>query len=250
MIDTHCHIQYMKYDEDRDEVLKRSFDAGMQLICVGTDLEMSKSAVKLAERYPSQIWATVGLHPNDNLTESYDQSEYRKLAQHPQVVAIGEIGLDYFRTPEVEQQATQKQRFLEQISLALELGKPAVIHCREAHKDMFDIVTKNPDLKGVIHSFTGTWSEAQKYIEVGFFIGFNGIITFARDYDETVKNISLENVLLETDAPFLTPIPHRGKRNEPLYVRFVAEKIAEIKNIPLEDVITATTHNARTLFRL
>src|SRR3989344_4062985 len=265
MIDTHCHPQYFKFDEDREAMLQRAFDAGIKMICVGTDYEMSQKAIELARQHEG-MWASVGLHPNDNLDEKYDSSVYEKLAGHQKLVAIGEIGLDYYRTPDIEQQKIQKARFLEQISLAIRLNKPMIIHCRSgstplhqsdsgqvttsAHQDMYDILSQNPDARGVIHSFTGTWTDAEKYLKLGFYIGLNGIITFARDYDESVQNIPLDSILLETDAPYLTPIPHRGKRNEPGYVKYVAEKIAELKKISVEEVENVTDQNAIDLFGL
>lgn len=249
MFDTHSHIQYNKFDDDRVEVLQRAKDAGVKMICVGTDYDMSVKAIELATVHES-IWASVGLHPNDNLDEKYDGNKYEELAKHPKVVAIGEIGLDYYRTPDEEQQRIQKARFQEQISLAVRLNKPLIIHCREAHKDMIEILSQNPDARGVIHSFTGTREEAQKYLELGFYIGLNGIITFTDQYNEIVENIPLKRILLETDAPFLTPIPHRGKRNEPSYVKFVAERIAEIKKLSLAEVESVTDMNAKELFNL
>src|SRR3989344_1252651 len=255
MFDTHSHIQYNKFDDDRVEVLQRAKDSGVKMICVGTDYEMSQKAIYLAEKHEG-IWASVGLHPNDNLDEKYDSNVYEELARHPKVVAIGEIGLDYYRTPDEEQQRIQKARFQEQISLAVRLNKPLIIHCREAHTDMIEVIGNwkleigNSALRGVIHSFTGTREEAQKYLELGFYIGLNGIITFTDQYNEIVENIPLKRILLETDAPFLTPIPHRGKRNEPSYVKFVAERIAEIKKLSLAEVESVTDMNAKELFNL
>jgi len=255
MFDTHSHIQYNKFDDDRVEVLQRAKDSGVKMICVGTDYEMSQKAIYLAEKHEG-IWASVGLHPNDNLDEKYDSNVYEELARHPKVVAIGEIGLDYYRTPDEEQQRIQKARFQEQISLAVRLNKPLIIHCREAHTGMIEVIGNwkleigNSALRGVIHSFTGTREEAQKYLELGFYIGLNGIITFTDQYNEIVENIPLKRILLETDAPFLTPIPHRGKRNEPSYVKFVAERIAEIKKLSLAEVESVTDMNAKELFNL
>ena len=249
MFDTHSHIQYNKFDDDRVEVLQRAKDSGVKMICVGTDYEMSQKAIYLAEKHEG-IWASVGLHPNDNLDEKYDSNVYEELARHPKVVAIGEIGLDYYRTPDEEQQRIQKARFQEQISLAVRLNKPLIIHCREAHKDMIEILSQNPDARGVIHSFTGTREEAQKYLELGFYIGLNGIITFTNQYNETVEDIPLGHILLETDAPYLTPVPHRGKRNEPSYVKYVADKIAKVKKISTEEVEKVTDQNAEELFKL
>ena len=149
VIDTHCHVQFPQYDHDRAEVIRRALDAGIGMICVGTDLEMSRRAVELADRYEG-IWASVGLHPNDNLTEHYNQSLYRDLTAHPKVIAIGEIGLDYYRTTEPHLREIQKERFKEQLSLS---DKPLIIHCRDAHDDMIEILHAT-HMRGVIHSFT------------------------------------------------------------------------------------------------
>lgn len=249
MFDTHCHPQFSQYDKDREEIIAKALGGGIKIICVGTDFEMSQKAIALASQYDG-MWASVGLHPNDDLKEGFDVNKYRRLAEHPKVVAIGEIGLDYYRTPDLKQQKIQQQRFLEQINLATEANKPAIIHCRNAHEDMLDIISRNPDLQGVIHSFTGTPKEAIQYINLGFHIGFNGIITFTHDYDEAVKQTPLEKILTETDAPYLTPIPHRGQRNEPSYVKFVIQKIAEIKNIGIDEVAGTTAQNALELFSL
>lgn len=260
IIDTHSHPQASQYDSDRDQVLARAREAGVGLICVGTDWEMSKAAIELAEKNEN-IWASVGLHPNDNLAEEYDQDMYRELAAHPKVVAIGEIGLDYYRTTEAHHKQKQRERFEKQIELAVETGKPLILHCRDgstplttsAHEDVTGILKSNEarlKSRGVIHSFTGKLSDAEQYLAMGFYIGLNGIITFARQYDDVVMSIPLEKILLETDAPYLTPEPYRGKRNEPAYVNFVAEQIARLRRVPLERIIQQTTDNAKKLFEI
>lgn len=275
VFDTHCHPQFSGFDQDRDQMLKRAFDAGVNMICVGTDFEMSRKAIELAEQHEG-IWASVGLHPNDNLDELYDQELYVELAKHPKVVAIGEVGLDYYRTTEPTKQKAQHERFLKQIDLAVSLNKPLIIHCRDgatpstssgqasAHSDMIKILetcnvkretsdtlqASSFKLHGVVHSFTGTFADAKKYVSLGFYLGLNGIITFARQYDDIVTSIPLESILLETDAPYLTPEPNRGKRNEPSYVLYVAEQIALLRRISVEKVIEQTTKNAQTLFGL
>lgn len=250
IIDTHSHPQFPQYDPDRDLVLARAAEEGVGIICVGTDWEMSKAAIELSEKNEN-MWASVGLHPNDNLAEEYDQEMYREMAAHPKVVAIGEVGLDYYRTTEEHHKKKQRERFEKQIELAVEVGKPLIIHCRDAHDDMAEILRNNlPRLKsrGVIHSFTGKLSDAQRYVDLGFCVGLNGIITFTRQYDETVMNIPIEKILLETDAPYLTPEPHRGKRNESSFVIFVAEQIARLRGLTPEKVISQTTQNAKQLF--
>lgn len=252
MIDTHCHPQFPQYDKDREQIIKNTFENGVKMICVGTDLEMSQKAIKLATDYEN-IWASVGLHPNDNLGEEYDQEAYRELAAHEKVVAIGEVGLDYYRTAEPDKIKVQQKRFEKQLELAENLSKPLILHCRDgarsSHNDMFALL-KNIKTKGVIHSFTSSWQNAKRYIDMGFYIGFNGIITFTKDYDETIENMPLEFLLLETDAPYLTPIPHRGKRNEPAFVKLVAQKIAGLRDVSYHEIEKATDENASNLFGL
>ncbi len=251
IFDSHSHPQDSHYDADRGEMLQRAFDAGVSMICVGTDLKMSQDAVNLAREH-STIWASVGLHPNDNLNEMYQQERYAELAQDERVVAIGEIGLDYYRTTEEEKKKFQRERFLQQLELAEHTKKPVIIHCREAHEDMLTILKEGKGrlVGGVIHSFTGTLAEAQAYVALGFAIGLNGIITFARQYDEVVQWLPLESLLLETDAPYLTPVPYRGKRNESSYIIEIAKKIAELKSITIEEVAVQTTKNAQRVFQL
>lgn len=265
IIDSHCHLQMAQYDKDREEVIARAAGRGVSMICVGTDLETSKQAMDLAQKH-EEMWATVGLHPNDAdelRVKNYELNDFEKLINEPTVVAIGEIGLDYYRTHEPEKQKKQKEVFEKFIELAIKYDKPIVLHSRDAgkgsmgrvHADMMEIlnsyfVIHNSNLRGVAHSFTGTVDEARKYLDLGFYLGFNGIITFARQYDEIVHEVPLDRILLETDAPFLTPESYRGKRNEPAYVVEVAKKIAELKNESLEKVVEQTTNNCRKLFGL
>jgi len=262
IFDSHCHPHFPQYDKDRGEVIKRALDQGVFMICVGTDLEMSKKAVELANKY-DHIWATVGLHPNE-IDLTYDTMMYHKLVGQRRVVAIGEIGLDYYRTPEAEKQERQKEVFKQFLDLAIQYDKPVVIHCRDAqkgseglaHRDAIEIIKnlklkiKNSPLCGVAHSFTGTKEEAEMYINLDFYLGFNGIITFTRQYDEIIKYVPLDKILLETDAPYLAPEPYRGQRNEPMYVIEVAKKLAELKKKPLEKIIEQTTRNCKKLFKI
>lgn len=245
VFDSHCHPQFPQYESDREEVVKRSLDGGVFMICVGTDLETSKKGIELAGKYDG-IWATVGLHPNDNSNEEFEPEVYRELLAIEKVVGFGEIGLDYYRTAKKEDQERQKQRFIEQLGLATKSGKPVVLHCRDAHQDMLGILSSS--FRGVVHSFTGTLEEAKKYLDLGFYLGFNGILTFTGQYDETVRYAPLERILLETDAPYLAPVPFRGKRNEPLYVKHVAEKVAELKGLDYDEVERQTFENAKGLF--
>lgn len=258
IFDSHCHPQFPQYDKDRDETIKRTLEARVNMICVGTDYETSKQGIELAQKH-SNMWASVGLHPNDNLNEKFEAEEYEKLIKMPKVVAVGEIGLDYYRTLDPKDQNLQKIRFEQQLEIAVRMNMPLILHSRDAgkgstgvvHDDMLAILKNNPpDRKGVAHSFTGSIGDAKKYIELGFCLGFNGIITFARQYDEVVKYTPLNSILLETDAPYLTPEPYRGQRNESAYVFEVAKKITELKNESLEKVISQTTQNCKKLFSL
>ncbi len=255
IFDSHCHPQMEQYDKDRDEMLRRAFDADISMICVGTDLETSRQAIELAGKHEG-MWATVGLHPNDIINEKFITISYDTIINQPKVVAIGEVGLDYYRTPELEKQKKQKEVLEQFIDLAQRTKKPMILHFRDSskgssgrvHKDALEILPK--DIAGVSHSFTGNLEDAKEYINRGIYLGFNGIITFTRQYDEVVKYVPLENILLETDAPFLTPEPYRGQRNEPTHVIEVAKKLAQLKNEPLEKVIEQTTENCMRLFNI
>lgn len=258
LIDSHCHLQFPQYDADREEIIKRTLAAGCGMICVGTDLEDSKKAIELAKKYPN-IWASVGCHPNEKATSDWRLAtsilEYEKLANNLKVVAIGEVGLDYYRTTEKDKQEKQREIFQQFLELAKKLGKPIIIHCRDAHDDLLTILSSHPPipnlgLRGVIHSFTGTSADATRYLKLGFYIGLNGIITFGDAYDEFIKVLPLNKLLIETDAPYLAPKPFRGKRNEPLYVAEVAKKIAQLKGISHHEVISATFENTKELFKI
>lgn len=273
LIDSHSHINFKAYDSDRAQVIKRTQEAGMVCVDVGTKYETSEKAVELAKNNEN-IYAAVGMHPihiktdllklktdEDEgafmpLGEEYDKERYKKLAQNKKVVAIGEVGLDYYYRPkgtEKKEKFKQKQRevFIEQLNLAKELDLPLIIHCRMAHEDMIKILEEKSGVRGVIHSFTGTIEEANKYIELGFYIGINGII-FKLPLDEVVKEIPLDKILIETDGPYLiTPkAGERGARNEPVFVKYTAERIAELKGISFDEVAEKTTTNAKKLFKI
>jgi len=249
VVDTHCHPQFPQFDRDREEMLKRAFDASVGIICVGTDKKMSEEAIKLSEQHDN-IWASVGLHPNDNLDEQYDQKIYRTLAQHPKVVAIGEVGLDYFRTTEPDKKKFQRERFEQQLDLAVEFDKPLIIHCRDAHGEMISILENRKNLRGVIHSFTGTYEDAKRYVGLEWHLGLNGITTFTDAYNEVIANVPVDNILLETDAPYLSPLPFRGQRNEPFYVLEVAKRIAQLRHMVVDQLLLRTTQNSLNLFGL
>jgi TatD DNase family protein len=256
IIDTHSHPQFPQYDVDRDEVIRRALDAGVGMICVGTDEATSRRAIELAGQYEG-VWASAGIHPNDADQDPEGFRKVRELLNDPKVVAVGEIGLDYYRT--TDHVAQENQRDL--LRKFLTIDKPFIIHCRDsaqriegqasAHEDMLRLLSEEQHPGGgVVHSFTGTLDQALHYIELGYYIGLNGIITFARQYDEVVKGIPLERILLETDAPYLTPTPHRGQRNESAYIHEVASTVAQLRGITKEEVMKVTTLNARTLFNI
>ena len=256
LFDAHCHLQLSQYDSDRADVLARMQEREMGGVVIGVDLATSKGAVELAEAHDF-LWAAVGLHPNDNPTEEFDVAAFEALAREPKVVAIGECGLDYFRsggTP--EEQSAQKVRFEKQIELAIKVGKPLIIHCRNAHDDMLEILFSyshelgNKKLQAVIHFFTGSGELAQKYLDLGCYLSFPGPITYTDMYDESIRVAPLDRILSETDSPFAAPVPHRGQRNEPAYVEDVVKKIASIKNIPVEEMSQQIVKNSQKVFSL
>jgi len=260
-IDTHTHLDFPQFDPDREEVIERARAAGVEVIInVGADLVSSRASVELAERHPG-IYAAVGIHPHD--AQAVSEREFgklRELADHPRVVAIGEMGLDFYR--DLSPRDAQRGVFHQQLALAAEVGKPVIIHDREAHGEIRDILRDwvrslpvNSPLvhhPGTLHCFSGDLEMAQEMVALGFFIGVDGPLTYqnARRLPEIVHALPLECLLIETDAPYLPPHPHRGQRNEPAHVRLVAEAIARIKAIPLDKVAQTTTHNARALFGL
>jgi TatD DNase family protein len=238
-------------------MLERAKSAGVSMICIGTDYETSKSGIELAQQHDT-MWVAVGLHPNDNAAEEFNIDQYRELLKQPKVVAIGEIGLDYYRTEKPEDQQKQKERFIQQLKLAKESGLPVVLHCRDgksgstgrAYPDMIEILKQYPEVRGVVHSCTASLDEAKQFLDLGYYLGFNGIITFARMYDEVVRFTPLDRILLETDAPYLTPEPNRKQRNEPAFVVEVAKKLAELKNESIEVVAERTLKNCQQLFNI
>ena len=253
LFDAHCHLQLSQYDADREAVLARMQEAGMGAVVIGTDYEMSKAGLELAANHDF-LWAAVGLHPNDNLDEKFDISKYEELARDPKVVAIGECGLDYFRTEETaENKEKQKERFLAHIDLAQKIQKTLVVHCRNAHDDCSSVLQNTgiaTRVPVIIHFFTGSGELAQKYLSLGCYLSFPGPITYTDMYDDSIRVCPLEKMLIETDAPFAAPVPHRGKRNEPAFVAEVAKKIAAVKNASTEEIIRQTVLNAQRIFKL
>jgi len=262
-IDVHSHLHSSEYDTDRQEVLARMSEAGVSTIVVGTDKEESKKAVELATG-ESGVWASVGQHPVDNKEEIFDADFYHELSKNKKVVAVGECGLDYFRTPQNEltnERVRQTALFKQHMELAIESDLPLMVHCRpsgktmDAHEELLEILDEKKievgdKLRGNIHFFTGNIPVAERYIALGFTLSFPGIITFTKEYDELIKHIPVTAILSETDSPYATPAPYRGKRNEPTYVIETIKRIADIRNENVETLVKQIEINTKRVFRI
>lgn len=249
LIDTHAHLDSSKFDNDREEVISRALAAGIDTIVnVGFNRETIPTTMALAEKYPF-IYAAVGWHPTDavHMDLEADLAWIEQLCSHPKVVAIGEIGLDYYW--DTSPKEIQHTVFRKQIRLARRLNKPIVIHNRDAHEDIIRLLKeeKASEVGGIMHCFSGSWETAKQCLDLNFHISFGGPVTFknARVPKEVLEKVPLERLLLETDAPYLAPHPHRGQRNESAYVRLVAETAAEIKGLTLEEIARITSENGR-----
>ena len=260
LTDTHCHLDFDAFASDRESVIDASRKEGVKyLLNPAVSIESIQNILALSEIYP-EIYAAVGVHPND--IQHWDRRSIQTLCEfcnHPKVVSIGEIGLDYYHKSTPHE--IQKLTFQDQLELAAEVNKPVIIHCREAYKDLFTILSSwveqlhqsHPALAnapGVLHSFSGSLEDALLAQDLHFYLGVNGVITFkkAETLRATIKNTPLDRILIETDAPFLTPYPYQGKRNQPAYVRFVAEKLAVLYNTSIETIMQQTASNAENLF--
>lgn len=259
MIDSHAHLDASQYDQDRPQVIERAFKNGLKyIINIGSDLATSQASVALASQH-KKIYATVGIHPMAKQETSCDAikdvARLAELACKAKVVAIGECGLE-MQNDECRMMnggsklKRQKEIFLAQIKLAQKLKLPIVIHCRNAHNEMLEILAGIKNLKAVIHCYSGSWDQAQKYLGLGCYISFTGIITYARDYNKVIKNMPMERMLLETDCPYLAPVPYRGQRNEPLYVKCVYETVARVRGESLEKVEQQIDKNVINFFGL
>jgi TatD DNase family protein len=267
LTDTHCHLDYNKFDPDREEVIQRANDAGLiRLLVPGLDHRSSKEAVRLAESNAS-VYAAVGFHPTDlgKFSESTFQ-QVKELAKHQKVVAIGEIGIDYYWVKESDKRAFQRETLKLQLQFAKEMNKPVIIHMREendawfgeASQDLLKILEEwqkglqSPlaERPGVLHSFNGNLETAQKALALNFYLGITGPVTYknAEEKRKIISQLPLDKILIETDAPFLAPVPFRGKRNEPAYVHHIADKIAEIHSKSPAEIAALTTANAAHLF--
>jgi len=263
--DAHTHVNFVAYKDDREETIERSRAQGVGMNVVGTQLDTSRSAVELAEKH-EHVFATIGLHPIHTSKSYHDEKElgeggkeftsrgevfdaaaYEMLGASKKVIAIGECGLDYFRLEE-ETKKVQADAFIEQIELANRLQKPLMLHIRNAYDDALEILKAHAKVRGDVHFFAGDWSVAKRFLDEGFTLSFTGVITFTHDYDEVVKNTPLDMLLSETDAPYVTPAPHRGKRNEPAYVEMVVRAIAEIRGEDFETVRAQIMSNVERVF--
>lgn len=251
MIDSHAHVMAQQFNADRADVIARCSDAGVSWIEVGTNMADSKKVLEFPH-------ASVGVHPNDiSSLEDTDWEELANLAQHDHCCAIGEVGLDFSRDGKLDEQERALKRF---IALAQQKNLPMIFHVRsgntiDAHAELIRILKKYSDSdrpRGVIHTFSGTLAQAQEYIALGMMISFSGVITFknAGELLETAKTIPLESILVETDCPFLTPEPFRGKRNEPMYVKYVIQKIADVRGVSFDEIEKVTEENTKKLFGL
>jgi len=277
-IDTHAHLNLREFKDDADRVIQRTLAEDTWMVNVGADYKTSKRTLDYANKYEKGVYAAVGLHPM-HLFEYRAQSEdydfttrgeefnydiYEKLAKFEKVVAIGEVGLDYYHMDIGEDaeviKKTQKEVFWQQLLLARRLDLPVIIHCRQAYDDLIDLLKEFrkehrdmiPPHKpwGVKHCFSGTEDQAWKLFDLGIMVSFTGLITFSKQWDDLIRKLPSDKFMIETDCPFLTPEPHRGQRNEPLFVKFVAERIGELKNLTTERIGEITTQNARLFFNI
>ena len=265
--DAHTHVNFVAYKDDREEAIQRALEAGVGMNVVGTQLDTSREAVELAEKYP-HIYATVGLHPVHTSKSYHDEKElgeggkeftsrgeifdaraYEELASSDRVIAIGECGLDYYRVEETTKDV-QIKAFIEHIELANRLNKPLMLHIRNAYDDALEVLKAHAKVHGDVHFFAGDWNTARKFLDIGFTLSFTGVVTFTHDYDEVVKNTPLDMILSETDAPYITPVPFRGKRNESAYVPYIVEAIAGIRGEDAETVRSALLANASRVFSI
>jgi TatD DNase family protein len=253
LIDTHCHLDFDDYASDRSQILARAKQAGVEkVITIGIDIPSSRRAIELAEDNGA-VYATVGIHPhNARPLSDKDTQELMSLGRQPEVVAYGEIGLDFYRN--YQPRSIQISCFREQLEVARQLDLPLVLHDREAHEDVLDILREHKawEMGGTMHCFSGDWSFARRCLDLGFCLSIAGPVTFAKSItlQDVARNCPLDRLLLETDAPFLAPVPKRGKRNEPAFLIHTAEKIASLKKTDLVEVARQTTLNARALFKL
>lgn len=272
IIDAHTHLNFPVFDNDRDGVFARMFAADVSAITVGTNKETSESAIALAKAYPGKIWATIGFHPGhvieahawhhdkneqkSPIPEVFNENIFRALAREKEVVAIGECGLDYFRNPSEGTKKKQAEVFLEQVAIAKEVKKPLMIHCRpskgsqDAYFDLLALLPKDFASCGVVHFFVGDKDVAREFLDRSFAFTFGGVLTLTSDFDDVVRFLPDEAILIETDAPYVSPKAFRGKRNEPSFILETIKTIAALRGKIEEDIISLTTTNAQRIFSL
>lgn len=247
LIDSHCHLDNERFNGDRDEVLARIEEQLEFAVNIGYDLESSKRSVELAETH-DYIYAVVGVHPTDiGIYNDEVEAELEVLAKHPKVLAVGEIGLDYHWMTDPKEK--QQEIFRKQLELARRVGKPVVIHTREATRDTLDILKEYPDVRGIVHCYPGSYESASEIMD-NYYFGVGGVLTFknSKKLKETVEKLPMDRIVIETDCPYLTPEPYRGKRNEPIYVEYIAQRIADIKGISYEEVVRITNENTKKAY--
>lgn len=248
--DVHSHLNFPDHWDDFDEVLHRLRETETHTIVIGTDFESSKRAVELARKH-DEIYACIGVHPVDNRSATFQLTNFQTLITNPKVVAVGECGLDFFHADKDTDYERQKKLFLDQIDFALTHDKPMMIHARNAYEEILEILeplgSSTSKLRGNVHFFAGNTEVAKRFFSIGFTISFTGVITFTRDYDEVIKSAPLDMIMSETDSPYVTPVPHRGKPNEPSYVKEVVKSIAEIKGENEELVRSTLVNNALSM---
>jgi TatD DNase family protein len=260
MIDTHAHLDFEQFDEDREGVINRFFnDGGKAIVNIGVDFKRNEKSLKIASEN-SKIFSSLGFHPEEGSEKEIDlvkiENYLREKSKNSKVVAIGEIGLDYFHTKDEKKQEFQRKLFIKQLEIARDLNLPVIIHCRDAYEDLLEIISQEKfrEMKMVVHCFCGGVGELDKFLQLpNLKISFTGNITFVKDDDkltEVVKKIPIDRIMVETDCPFLAPVPNRGKRNEPVYVKYVIEKIAEIKGLNFKEIEKQTDKNAIEFFDL
>lgn len=288
LFDTHAHVNFNAFREDGDEILHQCLENGISVVNVGSQFSTSKRAVAYAHKFPGEelrrrtpedgvgVYAAIGIHPvhlkkgsfthvdPEELTEEeiptngerFEYEKYLELARDERVVAIGEIGLDYHHFEDGDDveflKSLQKETLIKFIQLANEVKKPVMLHCWDGYDDLLEILETHPVIKkGILHSFIGSYKTANKFIKLGYKLGLNGIVTYGESYDRLIREVDLKDIVIETDCPYLTPRPvEKGNRNDPKYVKLVAEKIAQVKNISLEDVAYMTTKNAKNVLGL
>ena len=261
LIDTHAHLNFRAYRQDRTDVINRCLQTGLRVINVGSQYQTSMTAIELAQQYPGQMYAAVGFHPSHAAEIEFQEQAFNELTEKysAQIVAIGEVGLDYYRLPDGTAQSKEELKTYQKTILHFFLGLadrrklPVIFHCRDAYAELLaELQSEKLPAGGVVHCFLGDQAIADQFLDRGLHLGFTGIITFT-DYGrllELIRRVPIDRMLIETDAPYLAPVPYRRQRNEPVYVKHVAEKIAELKNMPYQVVVAETTKNAERLFHL